>query len=167
VKKALLLTLMASLAFLALVLAAAPSLLLIPSRDQTPGSLAMAFRLTKIAPLMTLALALVALALAFGIWRLPRRAGARSGLLHAVLLALLVVPTLAAAALSRSALAERMFTPIGELHWVVGQAANEDGEQQIMGIEIQGQARAYPVRIVGYHHIIHDTVGGEPVVATY
>ena len=30
-----------------------------------------------------------------------------------------------------------------------------------------GEAAAYPIRQMAYHHLVHDTVGGVPVVVTY
>ncbi|MBC8047622.1 MAG: DUF3179 domain-containing protein [Fimbriimonadaceae bacterium] len=38
---------------------------------------------------------------------------------------------------------------------------------QIIGIEIHGEAKAYPVELIGYHHQVEDTVGGVPVMVTY
>ncbi|MBI5915140.1 MAG: DUF3179 domain-containing protein [Bacteroidetes bacterium] len=37
----------------------------------------------------------------------------------------------------------------------------------VLGIEHEGDARAYPVRFLTYHHQVQDTVGGEPVIVTY
>lgn len=37
----------------------------------------------------------------------------------------------------------------------------------VLGIEINGDAVAYPVRYLAYHHLVNDVVGGKPVVATY
>jgi hypothetical protein len=37
----------------------------------------------------------------------------------------------------------------------------------VVGIYINGQAKAYPIEIIGYHHQVQDTVGGEPVLITY
>jgi hypothetical protein len=42
-----------------------------------------------------------------------------------------------------------------------------DTNKLIIGIDINGQARAYPIQIIGYHHQIKDTVGGVPVMVTY
>ncbi len=38
---------------------------------------------------------------------------------------------------------------------------------RILGLTHHGEARAYPVRILNWHEIVNDTVGGEPVVITY
>ena len=38
-----------------------------------------------------------------------------------------------------------------------------DSTKLVIGIMINGQAKAYPIEIIGYHHQVQDTVGGEPV----
>ena len=37
----------------------------------------------------------------------------------------------------------------------------------VVGIEINGEARAYPVQFIGYHHQVRDVVGGTPVMVTF
>ena len=37
----------------------------------------------------------------------------------------------------------------------------------VVGIRAGGHAKAYPIRLMGYHHVVQDTVGGTPIVATY
>ena len=37
----------------------------------------------------------------------------------------------------------------------------------VVGIELNGDARAYPVQVTGYHHQVRDTVGGTPVMVTF
>ena len=37
----------------------------------------------------------------------------------------------------------------------------------VVGIEIDGDARAYPVQFIGYHHQVRDSVGGKPVLVTF
>lgn len=37
----------------------------------------------------------------------------------------------------------------------------------VVGIELNGDARAYPVQVIGYHHQVRDTVGGTPVMVTF
>ena len=50
-------------------------------------------------------------------------------------------------------------------------AANETDyfgdEELVLGVEFAGEVRAYPVRMLRYHHIVNDTVGGEPLLVTY
>jgi len=40
-------------------------------------------------------------------------------------------------------------------------------DKLIIGVHINGEASAYPISIIGYHHQVKDTVGGEPVMVTY
>jgi hypothetical protein len=42
-----------------------------------------------------------------------------------------------------------------------------DSTKLVIGVVVNGQAKAYPVEIIGYHHQVVDTVGGEPVMVTY
>jgi len=37
----------------------------------------------------------------------------------------------------------------------------------VLGVNINQEAKAYPIEIIGYHHQVRDTVGGEPVMVTY
>ena len=37
----------------------------------------------------------------------------------------------------------------------------------VIGVEINGDARAYPIRILMWHEIVNDVVGGVPVAVTY
>jgi hypothetical protein len=50
-------------------------------------------------------------------------------------------------------------------------AAAEDRElaasEPVIGLEISGDARAYPLRILIWHEIVNDMVGGMPVAVTY
>ncbi len=42
-----------------------------------------------------------------------------------------------------------------------------DSNKLIIGIDIHGEARAYPIQLIGYHHQVRDTVGNTPVMVTY
>ena len=37
----------------------------------------------------------------------------------------------------------------------------------VIGVALNGEAKAYPIEIIGYHHQVKDTVGNEPVMVTY
>ncbi len=41
------------------------------------------------------------------------------------------------------------------------------GTEPVIALEISGDARAYPLRILTWHEIVNDTVGGMPVTVTY
>ena len=42
-----------------------------------------------------------------------------------------------------------------------------DKNKLVIGVVINGQAKAYPIQIIGYHHQVMDTVGNTPVMVTY
>jgi hypothetical protein len=42
----------------------------------------------------------------------------------------------------------------------------EDGDM-VLAVENNGYRAAYPVRLMAYHHVVQDVVGGTPIVATY
>jgi len=42
-----------------------------------------------------------------------------------------------------------------------------DRSKLVIGVVIDGQAKAYPIQLIGYHHQVVDTVGRTPVMVTY
>jgi hypothetical protein len=42
-----------------------------------------------------------------------------------------------------------------------------DSNRLVIGIDINGEAKAYPIQYMGYHHHLQDTVGGKAVLVTY
>ena len=47
------------------------------------------------------------------------------------------------------------------------QALDMASEERVIGIEINGEARAYPLTILSSHEIVNDVVGGESLVVTW
>ena len=41
------------------------------------------------------------------------------------------------------------------------------GERLVIGLVVDGEARAYPIQLIGYHHQVRDTIGHTPVMITY
>jgi Protein of unknown function (DUF3179) len=61
-----------------------------------------------------------------------------------------------------------MFSPLGDARFAAAAAADWVGEgDPVLAVEQGGEAVAYPVRQVAYHHIVQDVVGGVPVAVTY
>ena len=48
-----------------------------------------------------------------------------------------------------------------------GEKSDLGPQEPVIGLSINGDARAYPLRILMWHEIVNDTVGGEPVTVTY
>lgn len=44
---------------------------------------------------------------------------------------------------------------------------SDDKSKLVIGVVVNGEAKAYPIQLIGYHHQVVDTVGGEPVIVTY
>ena len=42
-----------------------------------------------------------------------------------------------------------------------------EAREPVIALELNGDARAYPLRILTWHEIVNDVVGGEPVIVTY
>ena len=40
-------------------------------------------------------------------------------------------------------------------------------DKLVIGIELNGEARAYPIQLIGYHHQVVDTINSIPVMVTY
>ncbi len=63
---------------------------------------------------------------------------------------------------------EWMFNPLPNPAYVkVSEANFVAGTDMVMAVEINGEAVAYPMRQMAYHHIVQDVVGGKPITATY
>ena len=62
--------------------------------------------------------------------------------------------------------ADRMFLMPARLTMVSAAENRVEKNRLVVGVEINGDARAYPVQYIGYHHQVRDTVGGVPVLVT-
>lgn len=40
-------------------------------------------------------------------------------------------------------------------------------DEKVIGVQMDGQAKAYPIRILNWHEVVNDTVGNMPVVVTF
>jgi hypothetical protein len=63
--------------------------------------------------------------------------------------------------------ADAMFKQPQQLLLVNAQSNKVDTNRLVLGISINGEAKAYPIQFLGYHHHIQDTVGGKAVLVTY
>ena len=69
---------------------------------------------------------------------------------------------------SRVNFAHVMFKQLSEVVRVpVSEATHVQPEDLLLAVKIGGEAAAYPFPIIGYHHIVHDRLAGEPYVVTY
>jgi hypothetical protein len=63
--------------------------------------------------------------------------------------------------------ADRMFVVPSTLDMRPAERSGVDRKRLVVGVEIGGEARAYPVQLVGYHHQVRDVVAGRAVLVTY
>ena len=40
-------------------------------------------------------------------------------------------------------------------------------DEEVLGLTLNGQSRAYPARFIAWHHVVNDVLGGHPVAVTY
>ncbi|MGQ0646431.1 MAG: DUF3179 domain-containing (seleno)protein [Gemmatimonadaceae bacterium] len=63
--------------------------------------------------------------------------------------------------------ADQMFRLPTQLIMAPPERSTVARDRLIVGIEINGDARAYPLQFIGYHHQVRDTVGGQDVLVSY
>ncbi len=40
-------------------------------------------------------------------------------------------------------------------------------DDRVLGLTVNGESRAYPIRMLTYHHVANDEIGGVPVLVTF
>jgi hypothetical protein len=132
-----------------------------PFRHQGARELALALITMQFRPVITIVTALAALLALVGHWRTQPRKWRR--VLPAIGAALIVV----LAFLARINIYELMFHPLIHPSFTLAREVKLDAAEKVVAVKIGGDARAYPIRGMSYHHIVNDVVGGVAIVATY
>jgi uncharacterized protein DUF3179 len=139
-----------------------PALLIQPFRPQTTRALEVSYLLKSWSPLITSIALLVILALTVFLWQGAKRWWRKAVL---VVLSLLAFPP---AWFARQNHFEWMFNPLRNSAYA--RAADADFVEttdMVLSVTVGNEAVAYPVRLMAYHHLVQDIVGGVPLVATY
>jgi hypothetical protein len=63
--------------------------------------------------------------------------------------------------------ADRMFYQPANKNFAAAAGNRVDSNNLVIGVEINGEAKAFPIQIIGYHHQVRDTIGHMPVMITY
>jgi hypothetical protein len=63
--------------------------------------------------------------------------------------------------------ADHMFYKPKNVLMVLPSENKVDTARLIIGVQNNGEAKAYPIRFLGFHHQVQDTVGGMPILVTY
>lgn len=147
---------------LALAAVVAPAWLIQPFKLQTPERLAISYALRQWSPAITLAALAAALLIAISLW-----SGTR-GWRRKAWLVFFFLPLLAATWLARQNHFEWIFKPLPSAAFAsANDAAFVSEGDMMLAVELNGDAAAYPVRQLAYHHVVQDTIGGIPVLVTY
>jgi hypothetical protein len=56
---------------------------------------------------------------------------------------------------------------MGDPRFISADQATIDPNDMVIAVTMNGESRAYPIREMGYHHIVNDRVNGLPMVVTY
>jgi hypothetical protein len=139
-----------------------PVFLIKPFSPQTNSTVALSFALRRWSPLLTLVAVAAAVFLTMRLWSPGRRILSRTAAV--ILLALVAVSAWA----SRQDYFEWMFAPLPGPGFVRASAAGfvAPGDM-VLAVALNGDPVAYPIRQLAYHHLVQDSAGGVPIVATY
>ena len=132
-----------------------------PFRAQGVRELSLALTVVRYRPAVMAACALFALAALFWYWlgegRWLRRTASTAG----------VLAVFAAALLSRVNVYELMFHPLDNPTFAPAAQTKLDGAEKVIAVGRGPFARAYPIRVMAYHHVVNDMLDGVPIAATY
>jgi hypothetical protein len=137
-----------------------PALVIRPFSHQTPSALMLAMNLRQRAPWGTLMAAIVCLIFALLLWQ-------GGNLRRKIVLCSILVLVAFSAIMSRLNYFEWMFHPVDSPQFESPAASKLDAGEMILAVRFGGDARAYPIREMAYHHILNDVVNGTPVAVTY
>ena len=144
-----------------LICVAYPIFVIRPFRHQAARELALALEVTRYRPVITVLTAIAAILALIASWRAQplkwRRVLSASGAALVVVLA----------CLARVNVYELMFHPNVHPSFTAAGEVKLDGAEKVIAVRIGREARAYPIRVMAYHHIVNDVLGGAAIVATY
>jgi hypothetical protein len=145
----------------AVAMVAIPVFVIVPFKAQTASGVEWSYRLRRWSPLSTVVATILFLALCVKLWRGARWWGR-------VAMPALLAPLLAVTWFARQNHFEWKFNPLPNADYArAAEAGFVADSDMVMAIEINGDAVAFPVRQMAYHHVVNDVVGGKPITATY
>jgi len=150
------------LLLISIALVAIPVFLIQPFRPQTQRALEVSYLLRNWSPLVTVVLLIATFALVIWQWTRARRWWRKT--LLVILLLLAFVP----AWFARQNHFEWMFNPLRHSTYVkASDASFVRDSDMVLAVKINNEAVAYPIRLMAYHHLVQDVVGGARICATY
>lgn len=148
-------------ALIPLVCVAVPMLVIRPFVHQGATALQVALAARRAGPFVAGLCVGCALVMVGWGWGETKRWGARLGL------ALLLALTVAGAWGANYNIFETMFKPYDAPVFAAASEVPVDSDDKVLAVRIGDEAHAYPIRTMGYHHVVNDVVGGVPLAATY
>ncbi len=144
-----------------LALVITPIWIIQPFKPQTPRGLEVSYWMRRLSPFATIAASVLVILLAVWLWQRARWFGK-------ILLVLISLPLFAATWMARQNHFEWIFRPHANVAYAAAGAADfVTDSDMVLAVALNGEAAAYPVRLMAYHHLVQDVVGGTPIVATY
>jgi Protein of unknown function (DUF3179) len=144
-----------------LIVVITPIWLIQPFKPQSERDLLVSFTMRRISPILTVITSAVFVLLAVWLWRHTRW-------FAKAFLVVLAIPLFATTWMARQNHFEWMFRPHASIAYApIGQASYVSDSDMVLTVKNNGEAVAYPVRLMAYHHLVQDVVGGTPIVATY
>src|SRR5580765_3922254 len=146
----------------ALAIVAAPVWIIQPFRAQTERGVALSYAMRRWSPYVTVGALIISFILVGWLWSGSRRWFAR------VALVIILLPLLAATLFAGQNHIEWMFNPLVHTAYAkTNEASFVNDNDMVLAVTNNGESVAYPVRLMAYHHLAQDVVGGTPLVATY
>ena len=63
--------------------------------------------------------------------------------------------------------ADKMFYQPKQKLFVAAANDTTNKNKLVIGVSLNGESKAYPIQLIGYHHQVRDTIGNTPVMITY
>ena len=144
-----------------LILVITPIWIIQPFKAQSQRGLEVSYAMRRVSPVATIIASVLFVLLAIWLLRGARWFGK-------AILVVLALPLFAATWMARQNHFEWIFHPHAGIAYTPPAEATFVGDNDmILAVKNNGEAVAYPVRLMAYHHLVQDVVGGTPIVATY
>jgi uncharacterized membrane protein YhhN len=145
-----------------IAIVAIPVWLIQPFAPQTARGVEISYLLRSWSPVLTVVLALAAIILAIFIWKRSSRWYSKAPVIIPIFMILVFTW------FARQNHFEWMFNPLAQPNFAkVAETDFVADDDMVLAVNINGDAVAFPVRQMAYHHIAQEVVGGTPITATY
>lgn len=139
-----------------------PVWLIQPFAPQTTRAIEISYFLKGWSATVTIMLAIAAVALGIFIWLQSMRWFGKAALILPLFLVFVFTW------FARQNHFEWMFNPLGNIQFArVSEADFVADDEMVLAVKFNGEAAAFPVTFIGYHHIAQAVIGGTPITATY